>query len=86
MGKWRDKTIIDGYDLTELWIRDVTDGEIVAALKAAGITPDEFNAPDEAPRQGLMPEARLLFKRGSDGVFYAWRVGEDAPEPCWERP
>lgn len=83
----RARKIVDGYDLTGQRLPDdVTSEEIAAALRAAGILPGEYNAPDWAatpttkqPGAGVVPPEQFLLRRYEDGVVRAWRASEDEP-------
>lgn len=74
----RRPEFVDGYDLSGWYVSDATPEEGAAALRAAGITPGEFNAPDWETRPviGRPPRSRFLFQRGEDGVIVAWRADD----------
>lgn len=79
------RPLTDGYDLGDWDVLDVTPEEAAAALRAAGVTPGEYHAPDwgTAPVVGqnrANAPSRFWFRRGGDGVVRAWRNGEVEPE------
>lgn len=59
--------LVDGYEMEGWFVRDATPEDGAAALRAAGITPEEFNAPAESGQYGLAPKSRFFFWRESEG-------------------
>lgn len=59
--------IIDGYDMSDWFVRETTPEQGVRALRAAGIPPDEYNVKPEQAGYALKPPSQFLFiGRGDD--------------------
>jgi hypothetical protein len=78
--------VIDGYDVTDWWMLDISNEEAVEALKEAGILPTEIGCPPNCNRRkgvfALTPCSHTYFHKieGKVYVHNDWTGKSNFPE------
>jgi hypothetical protein len=76
-------TLVDGYSLGGWYAGELRPVDVAAALRAAGIPPDEFHAAvqftDESPAAGGPAASPFLVWRDADGSVRACRAADGLP-------